>query len=681
MSMKFGSSGVVTPASGIQGSRLASLAVLQANFDLDGRSYLDNFVPFVTQAMVDLGGPATVVEIQGAVGRRFGLTIPQAAIKSILGRAGSAGVKRDHNSYTLASGASSFDVEEGRSFLRCHAALCEGLRKHASDLGVSMTILQAEDALSGFVDDHVPSLALSSAGERVELLYENSTEHDFAVASYIAEIEASSPADYTYLLTVVKGNMLASALYLPQQGEISRKFRNTTLYLDTPFILRLLGYAGPELEAPAREVVALAHAHGAEVACLQRTVVETRGVLGGVAKGLRGRGRGRAQLSDVERWLAQKGSGASDVELLANELEKNLRASGVTVKPDPKVTAGDVNEGHISHILNEAIGYFSDETLNHDVAAIAATVRLRGNSSAGYLEDVRAIFVTTNEALVKGARKALPGTDQRYEWPTVILDHTIATLLWLKEPVRAPNLPRKQLAADCFAALRPDGPLWTRYVDKIRILAERGEITEDEVVTLRYSLDAQKALVSQTHGNPSALNEDTILLVLERTRLKAQEPIVAKLQKAAASLDQTAASLAAQEAANAVLAEERAREQERREEAEQREEAAAALLRRRARHRGERKARRIVRTVRGGMAFLSVVFGGLLTLGWLPLEIGFSTPIRWIVAAIVVGIVCSQAAGQPSAKSFERWQATLADGFERRELSFMDDVSSLERAS
>ena len=43
----------LTPPRGIAGSRPASLAVLQANFDVNGRSFLDNFVPFVTASLAE----------------------------------------------------------------------------------------------------------------------------------------------------------------------------------------------------------------------------------------------------------------------------------------------------------------------------------------------------------------------------------------------------------------------------------------------------------------------------------------------------------------------------------------------------------------------------------------------------------------------------------------------------
>ena len=113
----------LTPPRGIAGSRLASLAVLQANFDVNGRSYLDNFVPFVTQSLVDLDRAATVAEVAAAVHRRFGLVIPQSAIKSILERSKRAGVERRDHLYWLKDKTSAFDPAQGADLLRCHNAL------------------------------------------------------------------------------------------------------------------------------------------------------------------------------------------------------------------------------------------------------------------------------------------------------------------------------------------------------------------------------------------------------------------------------------------------------------------------------------------------------------------------------------------------------------------------------
>jgi hypothetical protein len=60
---------------------------------------------------------------------------------------------------------------------------------------------------------------------------------------------------------------------------------------------------------------------------------------------------------------------------------------------------------------------------------------------------------------VRAARRFFAAGYDGFTWPLAVLDHDLATLAWLKRPLQAPDLPRKQIIADCYAALRPEGRL------------------------------------------------------------------------------------------------------------------------------------------------------------------------------------------------------------------------------
>lgn len=59
---------------------------------------------------------------------------------------------------------------------------------------------------------------------------------------------------------MVKSSMLAAALYLSAGADLDRKFNRTTVYLDTPILIKVLGYDGEESQAAALDVVRLARA-------------------------------------------------------------------------------------------------------------------------------------------------------------------------------------------------------------------------------------------------------------------------------------------------------------------------------------------------------------------------------------------------------------------------------------
>jgi len=56
---------------------LASLAILSVNWDVKNAAYLDNFIPFVVDAVrARCGGTATDQEATEALQDRFGITLP-----------------------------------------------------------------------------------------------------------------------------------------------------------------------------------------------------------------------------------------------------------------------------------------------------------------------------------------------------------------------------------------------------------------------------------------------------------------------------------------------------------------------------------------------------------------------------------------------------------------------------
>jgi hypothetical protein len=107
---------------------------------------------------------------------------------------------------------------------------------------------------------------------------------------------------------------------------------------------------------------------------------------------------------------------------------------------------------------------------------------------------------------VRAARRFFAAGYDGFTWPLAVLDHHLATVAWLKRPLQAPDLPRKQIIADCYAALRPEGRLWARYLEEIEALRQRGELSNDHFVALRYSVDARRALMDTTLGDPEAIS-------------------------------------------------------------------------------------------------------------------------------------------------------------------------------
>ena len=66
---------------------LVSLAILKVNWDVFGKDYVENFVPFVAEAVrLSTAAAVSLPELQQSVVDTFGLRIPQHSLKTILVR-------------------------------------------------------------------------------------------------------------------------------------------------------------------------------------------------------------------------------------------------------------------------------------------------------------------------------------------------------------------------------------------------------------------------------------------------------------------------------------------------------------------------------------------------------------------------------------------------------------------
>lgn len=144
-------------------NRLATLRILKANWNA-GRSWLDNFLPFVAECLRTSPSPSvTLTDVREAMLDNFGMRVPTHVLGTILNRAAKAGlvVKGDRRYTVQAAALSKWALPAGRNdLLRCHAALIDQLVAFASErFGRQLTVEEVEAALDAYVSDYVVHIA------------------------------------------------------------------------------------------------------------------------------------------------------------------------------------------------------------------------------------------------------------------------------------------------------------------------------------------------------------------------------------------------------------------------------------------------------------------------------------------------------------------------------------------
>jgi hypothetical protein len=521
---------------------IISLAVLKVNWDVSRKDYLENFVPMVAECI--RRSPDEVVSlasVQRDLRTSFGLSIPQNAIKTILRRINKRGyVVAENRAYK----PNRPKLEElqfqqvQQSVIAKHESLIRSLKSFClTKFNVDMSDDELENALQSYLEENQLAIIGSSLdGTIMPEPKQSGPKSRFLVGSFVGELQRTGSADLAYLETVVKGVMLASAIFLPDPAQAERKFRNTEVYFDTAFLIFALGYAGEPRRAPCAELLRLLYEVGADLRCFKHTLDEIRGALDACAERL-----ARGQLKDAYgpsiEYFIEKGCSASDVELFTARLERDLKALrvGVVDKPD-YVKQFQIDEKELEALLMRRITYRKQRACIRDVDSISAIMRLRRLQEFFIIEECRALFVTTNGELARASREFFYREATQGSVGPALSDHALTSLLWLKRPLEAPDLPKMRIAADCYAATQPDERLWRLYLAEIDRLTKAGQVTADDYYMLRHSLEAKAALMELTLGDDAAFSQGTVPEILDMVRSRLQADLRGQLAETEAKL-------------------------------------------------------------------------------------------------------------------------------------------------
>ncbi len=495
-------------------SSLLGLAMLKVSWDGMNRDYIDFLVPMAAECIKQKQHTVvSLTELQRDFELMFGLRLPQHVLKSILRRMRSKGlVKVDNRVYVPVPGKlDKLDFSKvSSSVVDMHNALVNSLQRYVHEtFRAEWSVDNAETALQSYLREHDQT-------RKSAVIRPTSRQPEgarYMVAMFVQHAVENDPYLAKCLDTFAKGSMLADAMFLVEPGNQQMRFRNTDIYLDTSILMNALGYNGEPRQIPSTELLGLARTAGIRLKCFSHTMDEIRGILRAHASSLT-----RSDLRDAygpafEFFLSQ-GFSASDIELLAINLEAELTQLHVDVVDKPEyISQYVIDESGLESILEDRVRYSRPAPLKHDVDCISAIARLRRGRLPQRLEDCRALFVTQNNSLAWASRDFFL-KEYSYAVPPCITDYVLASLLWLKLPSSAPDLPMKRLVANCYAAIQPSEELWRQYLKEVEKLRESGGCTADEYYALRCSLHAKNALMECTFGMEEAFVEGTVHEVL-----------------------------------------------------------------------------------------------------------------------------------------------------------------------
>ncbi|MBI1749945.1 MAG: hypothetical protein HYR59_04715 [Acidobacteria bacterium] len=375
-------------------STVASLAILKVNYERRGKDYIDNFVPFVVEAIrTSADDIVSLPALQETLRNQFGLSLPLNPLRHILQRAAREGfLRRDGGVFYREPDACSKSTfaEIQQEVGAIQSSVTVALRDFARDQhSVEWTEEHTEQALLSFVADTGLDVLFASAERSVLSTPSLEKGTSFIVASFVAECRLKLPVLFEDIETIIKGALLANALYFSDAGKIAQRFKNTRVYLDTSILIYYLGYAGSDRRAPCAELVSLLKDYGADLRCFRQTLEEASGILDSCAARIR-KGQLRDAYGPSIEYFVTQGLTSTDIDLLAARLPHKLASLGIEVEEKPTYKHKHefvIDERGFQAKLKNEVGYHSDKALQHDVDCVSAIARLRAGRDSYYVEN------------------------------------------------------------------------------------------------------------------------------------------------------------------------------------------------------------------------------------------------------------------------------------------------------
>lgn len=514
---------------------LTTMAILLANYDSD-RDYLSNFEPFVADCLKQWPADRCVESkaLCSALSQTYNLPrIPINTVTLLRERALNAGyLRRDSvgrltpDQRTLATVRSLASREI--VFLEHFERLTEEIRSYAKAVhDLEWKPEEAEKALESFAQAFSVELAMArrTGGFDDDVPAKRRREELAVMHGFARKALEEDQRCLDYLEEVVQASMLTNVVYLQDLGKWKPSLADLVVYFDTTAAFRALSLTDEEVSEAALEMMELLREFNVPVRVFEHTFDEMRGVLRNVRECLREQRRAKTNLDLIPRQglevlthALREGWGPADAEEVAIELEARLSSLCIAVAaappPDP---SRRLDKRSLDRLLAER--RFNERQRSRDIESLSAIDVLRaGRRSTSDLGKARAIFITTNEALVEVAREWFESQGRDSGVPQCITETSFTTQLWLRRPAGRPDVALKFLAAGSHAALTPSPQLWERYLDRIAQRRDSAQITEQQVKALVFSAEAKQRLAEAAQGDPERVSEEAIGEVLARSQ-------------------------------------------------------------------------------------------------------------------------------------------------------------------
>ena len=500
-------------------SQVYNSALIRSLFD-QGHSYIDAFLIFPLNVL-SADHNSDLSSIQGNVKSQYAFEIPLHVLNAILKNAKRKGyLLREDKKYRL--------TENGKQYLATHEtereverrinALVEDLKIFFNEHGIRLSNDQLLNLLNEFLLSNIgPLVEFINPSAYSELTIVITDDKQGLLAEYMRICETKRPEQYSTLTDMIFGSIISTILYTEEFNEVDEltrsKFKQCDIFLDTNFLISVLGIDDDEAKYAAGELLNTVKSFGFRVRVFDFTIDEISGLLKHYLQEEH-RYPKTVNVNSISSKLKRRGLSKSDVTLLISNIETQLNDLDIDIRTG---TGVDIqlfmpSDDRVRSKLEEFKSSQVKSSQNHDLAAIEMIQSYRAKT-VRKLEHCKAILLTSDTKLGRFNFIGM-GHRDKGTMGEVILDRLLSVILWLKNPKAKISL-RTVIAVHSKEAFI-DKPVWDRFYDVLKELREKKLVSDEDISTLFYNNYIEEALSELSDRETEKITQEFVIEQLEK---------------------------------------------------------------------------------------------------------------------------------------------------------------------
>jgi len=508
-------------------NQIYNYALIKSLFD-EGQSYIDSFLFFVINVL-ELDLTLDLESIRERLKQEYMIEMPLHVLYAVLKRIKRKGYAiRQDNDFKLTDNGQNFlnTFETDKAVDRRINALLVDIGEFFGNNNVSISSDQIRDLLNELLNSSIgPLFEFVNPSAKSELTIQNTEEYQNLLLDYIRLAEKQKPGHYNTIRDMVLGSMISAILYTTEFSEIDEltrsKFRQCEAYLDTNYVLSILGMDEQETNEAAKELLDLLKNFGFKLHVFDFTINEISRLLGHYIQEEH-RYPATVNINGICSRLKRNGWSKSDVVLLISKLDGNLEEIGIKTRWLTGVNLQNY-EPRDNTLRSRIRQYKPDQSLqsqNHDLAAIEQIQQYRARTFRR-LEHCKAIFLTSDTRLNRFNYIEMGHRTNR-TMSEAILDRLLTVILWLKNPTV--KIPLRSVIAAHSKEKFINQTVWDRFYAVLKDLGQAGKVEDEDVSTLFYNNYIEDALRDLNDIEIERITEEFVLDHIEKAaKIKKEE--------------------------------------------------------------------------------------------------------------------------------------------------------------